>query len=200
MADLATRAQVMGALGRDLTDDESGRINWLLSRASAIVRSYAGQEFSAATATEVLRVRDGRVRLAHRPVQSITTVKWIGEDGAAGTTAAHTFDGIDTLALDGASYIINMPERSTGWDTVEVVYDHGHTSVPDDVLGIVVDAVIRQLLAPGGGVAGLRYLAVGGVVETYSDQYTSGQVFLTADDKATLDRYRRRVRTVATGG
>ena len=200
MADLATESQVVDALGRSLTTDEEFRLGWLLSRASAVVRSYAGQEFSPATASEVLRVRDGRVTLTHEPVQSITSVTWTAEDGTAGAATSYTFDGIRTVTLDGAAHIIGTAETAAGQGTVHVTYDHGHDSVPADVLGIVVDAVIRQLLAPGGGVAGLRYLAVGGVVETYSDQYTSGQVFLTGDDKAVLDRYRRRVRTARVGG
>ena len=64
MAALATVTQLSQRLSTDITDHV--RAATLLDDASAVVRSYTGQDFTQATTTDRVQIKRGWVRLPQR--------------------------------------------------------------------------------------------------------------------------------------
>jgi len=157
---LATEADLVARLGRDLTDDERVRVCALLADASALIRGYTGRDFTQAVDdTVVLRATGGTLRLPQRPVIEVKRVEAIGVSGAPDITLADwLFDGIDQIRLGEGNWIINLPE--IWWDddgfpgTYRVTYTHGYTQVPPDVVAVACQMTLRTLTSPAmvGGV------------------------------------------------
>lgn len=142
MADLATTTDVMDRLGRNLTATEALKVDALLVDASASVRSYTHQVISLVVDDVAqVPVRNGKMRLPQRPVISVASV-----NNAAAAPLYYQWLGNDTIAV-GPTGI-----NPFGWEpfrnvvnTVEVVYTHGYDPVPDDIVGIVCQIVLRAL-------------------------------------------------------
>ncbi|NUP15388.1 MAG: hypothetical protein HOZ81_04650 [Streptomyces sp.] len=157
MTDLSDR------LGRPLTAAEEARGQALLVDASAKVRSYTKQDFTRTdNETLVVRAQQGEIRLPKRPVIDVTAVVAIGAGGAPDVpVVGWQWDGLDIIRAVTDSPIINLPED---WyddvdaypGTYRVTYSHGDAQVPDVVVGIVANMVLRTLTAPtlAGGVTG----------------------------------------------
>lgn len=136
----------------------------LLLDASALVRSYTGQDFLLVEGdTVVLRAQQGEIRLPQRPVIEVTAVVAIGAGGAPDVpVVGWEWDGLDILRTVTDSPVTNLPEL---WyedeaeaypGTYRVTYSHGPTEVPADVVAVVARMVLRTLTAPtlAGGVTG----------------------------------------------
>ncbi|MBI0293294.1 hypothetical protein JBE04_01965 [Streptomyces sp. PRKS01-29] len=151
-------------IGRPLTADEAARANALLADASALVRSYTGQDFTRTdNQTVVVRAQQGEIRLPQRPVINVTAVVAVGAGGAPDLpVVGWQWDGLDIIRTSTDSPIINLPELWHDEDTdaypgtYRVTYSHGVTVVPPDVVAVVARMVLRTLTAPtvAGGVVG----------------------------------------------
>lgn len=175
---LAQPGDVEDRLGRELTPTEMVRVLALLADASALVRSYTGQQISAATTTERLAVRNGAVRLPQRPVTAVTAV---ADPTSAAVNATWSAGDVVTLSLMSPSF-------------VDVTYSHGYAEVPDDIVAVVCDIVTRSfsgyLASPAiwqQPSAGVNPESIGAIIPTPA----LGGSQLTADQRAVLDRYRR---------
>lgn len=197
MADLFALTELASWVQSDL---DTATATLARDNATAIIENYCRTSFTAeGTATEVLRVRDGWVRLSNRPVTSITTVKAMNDDGNPGASiAGWTWDGLDRLDVSGwADIIINRAEAllDDDVDTVEVVYDYGHTTVPADVKAVAIELAGAYYNNP----AGLRQETVGGYSVTYAGGNDMFGLALTKGQRDILDRYRVKSRTMRTG-
>ncbi|WP_432159062.1 hypothetical protein, partial [Streptomyces sp. bgisy153] len=194
MADLATTTDLEDRLGRALTTEETARAPALLKDASAKVRDFTGQTFTAVTGdTIVLRPVGVMLRLPQRPVTAVTSVAAVGPDGSTvGALSGWTWDGRDKVSLASAQRAGSWP---VNWhdplpDTYQVIYDHGKDPAPDGVVATVCAMVLRTLLAPSltQGMIGER---IGQY--NYQLQQSTGSpgatVVMTPDDEKALRRY-----------
>jgi hypothetical protein len=170
------------------------------TRATAVIENYCRTTFTGtSTATEVLRVKDGFVRLPRRPVNSITSVKVIGTDGTAGAAiTGWAFDGIDRVDVRGWSRtIINLAaDLADGvTDTVQVVWVYGYATVPADVKAVALEVAGMQVANPQG----LRQETVGGYSVTYAGGNDVFGLALTDGQKSVLDEYRIKRTSMRTG-
>lgn len=205
MVALADIPALEARLGRPLTSDEAARAEALLDDASALVRSYTGQDFTRVDdETVVLRAQQGEIRLPQRPVIDVTAVVAIGAGGAPDVpVVGWAWDGLDIIRAITDSPIINLPEQWYEDDdgaypgTYRVTYSHGDAaSVPLEVVAVVARMVLRTLTAPtvAGGVTGetigpYSYRTDGSGVGT--------AVVMTAEDERmlALAGYRRKAGT-----
>jgi hypothetical protein len=196
MADLASKADLIARLGRDITCDEEGRLDALLADASAMVRAYTGQDFAETADDElVIRAQGSTIRLPQRPVTGVSRVQAIGVAGTPDITLVDwVFDGIDQIRLGEGNFVINLP--AIWWDddgfpgTYRVVYSHGYAAVPADVVAVTCGMVLRTLTSPAmaGGITSETIGPYSYRVETPGQglSVTMGQT-----DREALKRYRR---------
>lgn len=162
MAALATKADLVSRLGRDLTCEEDARLEALLTDASALIRAYTGQDFSETVGAEVtLRAQAGLIRLPQRPVTAVSAIVAIGGNGAPDLTLADWWwDGLDLIRIGAGEYVINLPEQ--WWDdedgypgTFRITYSYGYATPPGDVVAVGCGMVLRTLTSPSmaGGVS-----------------------------------------------
>lgn len=195
MRNLATHPDLVARLGRDFTDAESARVDALLADASALVRSYTRQDFTVATSTVTLRAQGGLLRLPQRPVTSVTSVTAIGLHGAPDVVLVDWWwDGLDTIKIGDGMCVINLPEtwydQEDGYpSTYSVVYGHGYTDVPGDVVAVVSGMALRTLTAPTL-VGGLVSETIGPYSYRLDSAGVGTAVTMTEADRNTLKRYR----------
>lgn len=204
MTALATAEDLKARLGRDLTDEETARVAALLADASALVRSYTGQDFTETSGDAVtLRGQGGAIRLPQRPVTSVSSVIAIGGDGLPEVPLIDwIWDGVDTIRIGEGSFVINLP--AVWWDddgypgTYRVTYSHGYTQVPADVVAVVCGMVLRTLTAPtmAGGVTGET---IGSYSYRLDAPGTGLAAALSQEDRKVLARYRNAAGTIKVG-
>lgn len=144
MVALATIDDLAAVMARDLSDSDLERCTTLLDIASQRVRTHTGQTFTKVTTTDVLRVRNKRVKLPQRPVVSVGSVTDLND-----ITVGFDRDGLTVLDL--ARTPVNAFEiepRRTGLRTVKVTYTHGYDPIPADVIGVVCDLAAAALDTP----------------------------------------------------
>jgi len=208
MADLITQTDVAARMG-PLNASQLQRVDALIKDASALARLEAPWLETTADDEVVLQVNNGKLTLPARPVTKITSVHLVGipTPGAdlplpAGSWA---FDGIDTITLstDGG-WMVNFPEA--WWDgdgpgTARVVYSHGFTVTPDEIVGVVANMVIRVLASPSL-VEGLTGENIGqyGYQMSQSAGAAGAGVRVTQADRAVFrnPKFRRGYTTVQT--
>lgn len=162
---LATQADVEARLGRSLNTIETARITALLADGSAFIRRYCRKDFENHVSDVVtLKASDGVIVLPYRPVQAVHSVTALS--GAPGipniNVTWYVFDDIDQITIPepSESGIINLPEvwYELGWfsHSFSVNYDHGFTTVPQEVIAVLCTAIIALLTSPtqAGGVIG----------------------------------------------
>jgi len=140
MTILADPEQLAVHLGVDVDGDEFDA-----ARAERILRSVSGAIQGACTlvqltpATSVLERRAARGRelvLPGRPVTSVAEVL------------------VDGLEVDDVDLEVDTLVRAAGWGRiVKVTYLHGLAVVPDDVVGVCLDAAARRWESPDGAEA-----------------------------------------------
>lgn len=174
MPALATTNDLALRLGRTFTVEEEARAAALLDDASAAVRAYTGQQFTAGTATAERHTPiRGAVRLWQRPVNSITSVV----DDAGDAVAYDTwFEG----------------DRLVGFTTtspVKVTYTYGYATIPPDVVAVVCQIAGRAfgMTADSGGVT---QEAIGSYSYTVGAAAAAGPLGLLPAEREVLDRYR----------
>lgn len=172
---LASVEDLEGRLGRALSDDEADRAELLLADASATVRSYTGQQFTAATNdTARLRSRSGIVILPQRPVTAVGGV----EDTDGNTIDFTWYDG-DRFTLTNVTVC---------W--VDVTYDHGYDEIPEDIIAVVCQIAGRAMGTPSDQ-TGLSSESIGTYSYSVGAAAAAGTAGLLNDERTILDRYRR---------
>jgi len=149
------------------------------------VRTYTGQQFTKATTTDKLRIRNGVIRLPQLPVASVSSV--VDPNANA---VLYTFDGIDRIYTS-----TNVPDSFTfePWSTplrvLTVTYVHGYDDIPDDIIGVVCSMVSRAL-GVNPTAAAVVQEAVGPFSRSVGSIGAAGAIGLLPAERETLDRYR----------
>lgn len=191
MADLFTLPELASKVQTDL---DTASADQARADATALIEAYTHRSFTEQVeVTEVKKVNGGKVRL-RQPVATIDTVLLVDGDNRLPTS--WVFDGIATIIIGPATTIINLPERDYSFSTVEVTYTHGYTAVPADVKAVGLALAARNYQNPGG----LRSETIGNYSYTNAgaDDDVAGSGLLAAE-RATLNAYRVRSRTVVLG-
>lgn len=182
MADLATVADLEARLGRSLDATETIRAEALLAGASARVRAYTGQQFEQATSSVRLRSRGGRIRFPQRPVTDVASITDV--DGNA-----IDFDWYAGSVIGGLGVRV---------DWVDATYTHGYATIPDDVVEVVCQMVLRAFGSDPSASA-ITQESVEGYSYSIGAAGAAGAVGMLADEKAALDVYRRKGGTIRVG-
>jgi hypothetical protein len=135
---LASATDVATVLGRDLTAEETARVEPILDKASELFRRESGQQFTAGTSDNRLRVRHGSdVFLPQRPVVSVESV---------------TDDDGNDVAYTSRGQVVRLTSVST-LSYVLVEYTHGG-DVPDLVRLAVAEIAAVVLRVDSEALAG----------------------------------------------
>ena len=174
LAPLATVADLQGRLGRVLDPTETTRAGLLLGDASAAVRAYTGQQFTAATTTARFAVRGNTVRLPQRPVTAVTAVK-----DTSGTAVGYSWFYGHTVTLTAGP-----------WSSfVDITYSHGYAEIPGEIVGLVCNLVGRSMSTLPDE-TGYQSESIGTYSYSIGPAAASGPFGLLNDERAVLDRYR----------
>jgi hypothetical protein len=209
LAPLATTDDVAATLNRALTANEATYAPRLLALASGMVRRYTRQEITA-TAGDVVTLSgtwNQTIILPQRPVTAVISVvlnganpsynawKLIHDELFIGTGSFQPDYGTSLwggTGLWGPSGSSQGPQATGAtWQgpqaEVVVTYDHGYTTVPDDIVNEVAGMVALQLVSP----VGVDSEMVGGYKVAWAKSPVGG-MSLTAETKSVLNFYRRR--------
>ena len=191
----AIEAELEAYTGTSIASD---RAAILLSVASAAIRAYTGQTLSSATSTAITIPGNytPQLDLPERPASAPTLVK-LG-DTTLTEDVDYVFDGRWSLFRGTAAvgmFVANLPESfltgSADWGgpqtQITVTYAHGFATIPDDIKGVCLALAARSLTSPDG----VNSESVGSYSVSYSR--SGGAVSLLDEEKALLNRYRRRV-------
>jgi hypothetical protein len=183
---------VTARLPSGLSFDDS-RIAMLIKDASAAVRRFAKQDFTLNTSTTDVRPIGYKLRLPQRPVVAIVSVqiKLPGSDTYSSIPSWY-WDGSDELWLMDSSTVVNLAEEVIDAFTQQtpvcrITYQHGYSTVPDDIVGVVCSMVTRLITAPGLG--GVVSESVGEFSYRLSDAAAQGPMTLTQSEKDVLAAY-----------
>lgn len=185
MANLATLADVLDRLGRDLADDEISRVEGLLADASAAVRLYTGQDFTRSERTVRLRPNGKAITLTQRPVASVSTVADV-----EGNDVPFQWDGLDRVYVWPSVFEWERNFPVCLPTVVDVTYTGGTVAVPAAIKAVVVQMVTRALGVKADE-AGLQQESIAGYSHAFGAAAAAGGVGLMNDERAVLDKYRR---------
>lgn len=179
---LASVDDVKAALGRDLTADESQRVDVILDKASELFRAEARQTFTPGRSEVRVKVNGGRVFLRERPVTEIHSV---------------TDDHGNAVEFTQFGQWLDVPKRSH--EFVVVDYSHGG-DVPDLVRLTVADVVRQVLLIDPNASAGVtqsnQTAGPFSQQNTYATWAQGGSTRLSPEDIAVARKFRVRVPNV----
>lgn len=190
----ATEAELEAYTGTSVASD---RAAILLDTASAAIRAYCNQTFTRVAAAQVLPGNfTHKLELPERPVTAVTSVS-IG-DTALTADVDYVWDGAHTLyrgtKVDGVLSVNGPDYLIDGWGDwggdgaqVTVTYTRGFSTIPGVVKGVCLALAARSLTSPDG----VNSESVGSYSVSYSR--TGGAVSLLNEEKALLNKYRRRV-------
>ena len=174
---LATSADVVAALGRALTSEETAKVGAILDKASELFRRRSGQQFTAGTSTSRIRNRSGIVSLPQRPVTAVSAV--VADDG---TAVSYDWDA------GRFQFTVESTEKY-----VTVTYAHGGT-VPDLVRLTIAEIAKKILTISPAAAAGLTSsMEVSGPFtdqESYATWAQGAQTMLAPADDAIALTYR----------
>lgn len=181
---LAVEADVIEALGRDLTPSEQDRLEAILLKVSELFRDESGQQFTPGESVSRLKVNGGRVWLPQRPVVEVSSVT----DEAG--------NDVDPVRVHNQWLTVPLASH----EFVYVEYSHGAETVPDLVRLTVADVAAGVLSIDPAAARGVSQVSdTGGRYsrsETYAAWAQGGRARLAPDDKAVARKFRRKVPTV----
>ena len=188
MAALATGSDVASALGRELTEMETARVQHILDKLSEAFSAEARCDFTVATYTHRVKVNGCQVRPPRGPLLSVLSV--VDDDGLAVIyRLAHGFISV------------NLPSDRF----VVVTYTAGFDAVPDAVRLQIADSAARVLRIDERASSGMTQVneTTGPFTQqgTFASWAVGGQSMLSPDDVAVARRFRpRRPGNVWVGG
>lgn len=184
---LATLEQVAQGLGRELTDAETRRAQFLLDQLSAKFVHEARTSFTVEDHVHRVKVNGGHARPPRGPIVSVSGV--VDDDGAP-------------VPWRLGHGLIHVPLPSDRF--VVVTYRAGYTRVPPVVAGQVADSVRRALGIDPRAAAGVTQAATTTGPFTESASFAAwavgGQAMLSPDDIALARSYRPHRPNVWVGG
>ncbi len=192
---LATVDDLEARLGRSLDDTETIQAEALLAGASARVRTYTGQDFTAVEGDVVqVKARNGVARLPQRPVTAVSAVADLSANDVS-----YTWLNDDRIQVGPTSlnWFEVEPWRNTVPD-LRVTYDHGYEEIPGDIVDVVCSMVARSL-ARGPDSGAIQSESIAGYSYSIGASAAAGSVGLLNDERAALDVYRRRGPVIRTG-
>lgn len=196
LAPLANVSDVRERLGRDLSTDETRRVDALLRDASAVVRGrdVTGQEFTRRTSVVRRRILHGAIVLPQRPVNSVIQVAH--PDGQLVTRWRWNGESTVYVFLWNPQTDFEMPWRP-GFDVADVTYDHGTDESPDIVVGVVCNIVMRALGVPPDE-STVTMERIEGYDYKRVPEAVAGVIGILPDERAALSPYgaRSRVGTI----
>jgi hypothetical protein len=193
-------------LGRTLLAPEAARIEALLDDGSAHIRRYCRRSFTELKDdTLELRADNGVIKLPGRPISSVKSVTAIGIAPGVPDIGIFwfVFDGIDEIAVPEPiqSGIINLPAIWYDLDwfstTFRVVFSHGDSATPPEVVAVLCSAVISELVSPTQA-SGLASETVGAY--SYSMRRASGGIKAALTDagmELSLSDFRTKTGTIS---
>jgi hypothetical protein len=143
----ATAEDLATYVGSDLAAWETATVSQALDVATSLIRAHLRQWISLVdneTITLYPRSRTSLLRLPERPVRGVDQVTDYGTVTATGTVLVATTDYVWTPT--GALYRVN----GTWGEKVQVVYDHGYVTIPDDIRGVCLSLAAQQFDATRG--------------------------------------------------
>jgi hypothetical protein len=161
-----------------LEDDEGAAM--ALDAAEVIIKTYTKQDIEETSETVYIDgPRNSALLLPQLPVTTVTTVT---EDGTSLTVSEEYFLDDEHGVLYRCSGDRYSPVYwSQGTLNIAVTYTHGYETIPADVKLVTCSAAGRIF-----DHAGVTQETASG----YSASYDSASVFLSAGERAVLDRYR----------
>lgn len=168
---LADTPDVEAALGRTLSAEEAGRVDGLISVASAAVEKFTGYRFAPGEYTVSRIVRDGRVTLP-ASVATVDVVRLIDRR----TGVAEPLTNFTTRG----STIYGLP-----CGRVEVEFTVTD-EVPAEIVGLAAGVVAATVSSPP---VGAEQMTAGQFSVSFAS--TSGRVWFSASDRMVLAKYKR---------
>lgn len=207
MAALATATQLASRLQQDV---DASTAQDALTAASGFVRSISRQTFDfVSQETVVLAGGVKKLVLPQRPA--------VVDTGANPLTVVELgdFGGVNFVCLDGRDYVRLGEEltrgqpwyytvRTLGWPytrvrgvwapRVQVTYSHGYTTIPDEVVGVVLDAASALYDNP----TALSSVRIDDYSETKAAQVLGVQLVMSIRDKLGIVGASRRSFSIRT--
>jgi len=169
-----------------MTDVEAVRVGALIADASATIRIYTRQTITEETTTDVLQIRNGRIRLPQRPVTDVATVVNVNGD-----PVLYQRWGNDQISASS-----NVPDNwawepwRNGVNALTVTYTHGYNPVPDEIVGVCCSIVMRAFGRDPID-AGIQSESIQGYSYTLGTIGAAGPIGLLQSEKDILDVYCR---------
>lgn len=190
MVDLASLQDANDRLGRTLSDVEVARLSYLLTDASARVRSYTRQQITQSETTDRIRItaRDGHVRLPQYPVVSITSAISVETQVAI----PYYWDGLQLWgwgrfpSSNIESPLYNRSRRHG--IVVDVTYVHGYETVPREIEAVVWQMAARALGSPPDQ-SGVTQESIAGYSYSIGSAAASGALGMLPAEQQVLDGY-----------
>lgn len=194
---LANAADLEAHLGRTLTPAAA---ELAIRRASGRVRAYTRQTLSF-VADDIIEVPGGdrTLRVPQRPLvvdaAHLLTVVEVGEFGApdAALVEGTDFERLGSELIRGRPYYLRTRTQGWPWNRVlgvwapkvRLTYSHGYTTIPDDVVDVVLELATVNVT----NIEGHRSESIDDYTITYATE-TVGGARLTSDHKDALRGYR----------
>lgn len=201
MANFATVADIEAFLQVEITDaDQIASANRALTEATAAIKNYCHQELEYLADDDITidSVGGSRVFLPELPVLEVTTVV---EDG-------ETLTEDDDYKLGQHGILHRQPDGqkwTSGIQVITVIYSHGYSIIPDDIIAACVRAASRAFqaglrAAEDEATLGVQAKSLGDYSVTYGSEQGGGggegvmgasaARMLLMSEKDMLDKYR----------
>jgi hypothetical protein len=209
MTALATASQLASKLQMDL---DTSTAQLALDSGSGFVRAIARQQFNfVSQETVVLRGNERVLTLPQRPLvvdagPNLLTVIELGEFGGVTVVMVEDRDysRVGNELTRGYPWWWNTGQRLMGYPRyrplgvwaprVQVTYSHGYTTIPDDVVGVVLDAAAVLYDNP----TGLRSFTIDDYTETKATEVLGAALVQAIATKLGVAGRRRRAFSIRT--
>lgn len=203
MDPLASLADLQARYAGQIAVADQPRVMTLLADASAVVRAFTRQQFTAASTVERIRPVGYKVRLPQKPVVSVTSVSVVDALLPGGLfripLGAWLWDGGQEVWLGQGAAVINLAEDvldlfATTTPMVEVAYAHGYSTIPDVAVAVTCSMVLRTMDLPG--VSGMASQNAGPFGYRLSTAGMDGILALSPSEQLLLKPFRSQSATV----
>lgn len=157
---------------------DADAVTWL-ARASVRIRRAAGFQITSAQSTVRLPPDDGLVKLPSPPVTAVASVSRVDDDG---TVTALT-QGRDWIWDSAETITLRTPAHLT-----EVLYTHGFTTVPDELVDLTCSVAVRLSNAPIGMEAGIRSVTIDDYSRTFAAEARDDAAVLLPGERQALNQ------------
>ena len=181
-----SRDDLSDYLGRDVAADDGATI--VVDAACEMVRTMTEQTLDAVSEDTITLDGTGTdaIILPQLPVNGAGTVNMIGSDGGTTAVTNYALKGNGVLLRTRGSAAAEEDYVETSWpigrQNVEVTYDHGYDSVPEDLRFVALTLASRMIVQ---GVASEESQA------TERVRYGTNATDFTDGERAIMHKYRQ---------